>query len=81
MPAVNAAPNRGSQDQNTVTAFDLKISWRDVSFPGIFLGVPLGEYEGITSQYWKRGHSTFILKYKQRANKVEVPLEFYTFFF
>lgn len=40
-----------------------------------------GEYEGITSQCWKRGHSKLILKYKLRPDKVEVPLEFYIYIF
>lgn len=81
MLAVNVAPNSENQDQNIVTVFDLQISWRDVSFPVIFFGVPLGEYEGIVSQGWKRGYCKFILKYKLRARKVEISVEFYTFFF
>lgn len=35
--SVNAAPNREHQDQSAVTVFYLQISWRDVSFPVIFL--------------------------------------------
>lgn len=45
------------------------------------LGVPLREYEGIICLGWKMGHFKFILKYKLRLNKVEVSVDFCTFFF
>lgn len=45
------------------------------------LGVPLGEYEGIICLGWKTGHFKFILKYKLRLTKVEVSVDFCTFFF
>lgn len=37
MSPLNAASNRDNQDQNSVAVSDLLISWRDVSFPAIFL--------------------------------------------